>query len=91
LRKPAILVFDEATSSLDSESEQHIQEAIWRLSKEYTIIIIAHRLSTILKADNVLVMEQGRVEAFGPMHDMSRKNPLFKRMLKLQNIGEIRV
>ena len=90
MRKPAVLVFDEATSSLDTESEQSIQDAVWRLRKEYTIIIIAHRLSTILKADNVLIMEEGKVAAFGPLHKLSKSNPLFKRMLKLQNIGELR-
>ena len=90
LRRPQVLIFDEATSSLDTESEQRIQEAIWRLSKDYTIIIIAHRLSTILKADNVLVLDNGKVAAFGPLKSLSKKNPLFKKMLKLQHLGEIR-
>ena len=90
LRKPNILIFDEATSSLDSESEQKIQDAIWKLSKKYTIIIIAHRLSTIMKANNILILEDGTIAGYGTTKEMSKQHPIFKKMLKLQNIGEIR-
>lgn len=61
LKKPSILVLDEATSALDSENEQRIQEALEQLKGSMTIIVIAHRLSTIRHADQVIVMEQGRV------------------------------
>ncbi len=61
LKRPAILVFDEATSSLDSRSERSILAAINAISQGHTSLVIAHRLSTIIDADNILVMEQGRI------------------------------
>ena len=61
LKDPRILILDEATSSLDSESEALVQEALERLMQGRTSFVIAHRLSTIVNADWILVMEQGRV------------------------------
>lgn len=61
LRKPSVLILDEATSSLDSENEKRIQQAIESLQGKLTIVIIAHRISTIRNADRILVLEQGRV------------------------------
>lgn len=61
LKKPQILVFDEATSSLDSKSEQAIQQALSHLAAHHTTLVIAHRLSTVVDADQILVMEQGRI------------------------------
>lgn len=61
LRKPELLILDEATSSLDTESEQFIQHSIEQVAKETTILIVAHRLSTIAKADQVYVLRQGKV------------------------------
>ena len=68
LKNPRVLVFDEATSSLDSQSEALIQEALKRVMQGRTTIVIAHRLSTILAADQILVMNRGRIVERGT-HD----------------------
>ena len=65
LRKPSVLILDEATSSLDSENEKRIQEAIENLQGKLTMVIIAHRISTIRNADRILVLEQGRIVEHG--------------------------
>ena len=73
LRKPELLILDEATSSLDSESERLIQRSIEAVAQNTTILIVAHRLSTIAKADQVYVMRQGRVVEEGPFRVLSNK------------------
>lgn len=85
LRKPSILILDEATSALDSENESKIQEAIDRLKGRMTIIVIAHRLSTIRNADQVVVLEQGRVIQSGGFHQLAKdKRGLFSHLLAKQ-------
>jgi ATP-binding cassette subfamily C protein len=85
LRKPAILVLDEATSSLDSENEAKIQEALERLKGQMTIIVIAHRLSTIRNADQVIVLDRGRLIQQGGYQQLSRETAgTFSKLLGYQ-------
>jgi ABC-type multidrug transport system fused ATPase/permease subunit len=88
LRKPSILVLDEATSALDNENEAKIQAALERLKGSMTIVVIAHRLSTIRNADQVIVIEQGRVVQQGAYHQLSSETRgTFSRLLSYQEAG----
>jgi len=84
LRNAPILLLDEATSALDSESEKHVQDALEKLEKGKTVIAIAHRLSTILNADQIIVMDQGRIEAIGPHTELLEKSDVYQRLYNLQ-------
>jgi subfamily B ATP-binding cassette protein MsbA len=84
LKDPPILIFDEATSSLDSESEQLITRAIANLLSGRTVILIAHRLSTIRKADVILVVENGKIVQTGDHGDLLSKGGLYKKLHDLQ-------
>jgi ABC transporter fused permease/ATP-binding protein len=85
LRNPSILILDEATSSLDSESEKLVQEAMDELMKDRTTIIIAHRLATIRKADKILVVENGQIVEQGSHEDLTlQENGLYAHLIKLQ-------
>lgn len=79
-----ILILDEATSSLDSETERIIQDNIDKLHGSYTMIIIAHRLSTIKSADVIYLMENGRVNDYGTFDELYSKSLKFKNMVSLQ-------
>lgn len=85
LKNPKILILDEATSSLDSESEKLVQEALEELMKGRTSIVIAHRLSTIKKADDIVVMDQGKIVEKGTHKELiSIKNGKYNSLSKLQ-------
>lgn len=81
-----ILILDEATSSLDSQTEKLIQQSIDRISGSLTIIIIAHRLSTIKKVDNIFLFSNGTIEASGNFEQLIQKSPTFSKMVDLQEI-----
>ena len=85
LKDPAILVLDEATSSLDAESEKLVQEALDELMKGRTTIIIAHRLATIRKVDQIYVIDQGQVVESGNHDELSVKDGgIYSNLVKLQ-------
>jgi len=85
LKDPKILILDEATSSLDSESERLVQDALEKLMTDRTSIVIAHRLSTIRKADQILVIDNGQIVENGTHEELVRiKNGIYKNLSKLQ-------
>ncbi|NNC94483.1 MAG: ABC transporter ATP-binding protein [Chitinophagales bacterium] len=84
LKNPSILILDEATSSLDSESEKLVQDALLKLMKNRTSIVIAHRLSTIQFADEILVMDNGRIVERGSHQDLLSSNGVYNRLVELQ-------
>jgi subfamily B ATP-binding cassette protein MsbA len=84
LKNPPILIFDEATSSLDSESERLIQEAIDNLMKDRTVLIVAHRLSSIIKSDHIVVMEKGKIIDIGNHVELLKRSERYKFLYQLQ-------
>ena len=84
LKKPAILVFDEATSSLDSHSEQAILSAINEVAKNRTSLVIAHRLSTIVDSDNIIVLNEGEIIEQGNHEQLLALNGKYSKMWQLQ-------
>ena len=84
LKKPRILVFDEATSSLDSKTEQAILETLRQVAMNHTTLVIAHRLSTVVDADRILVMEEGRIVEQGSHQLLLEKGGLYSEMWQLQ-------
>ncbi|MFA5886444.1 MAG: ABC transporter ATP-binding protein [Patescibacteria group bacterium] len=90
LANPRVLIFDEATSNLDSQSEFLIQDALEKISRDRTMIIIAHRLSTIKRADKIIVLENGRVAEEGSHIELAKVGGgLYAKLLKLQTMGEV--
>jgi ABC-type multidrug transport system fused ATPase/permease subunit len=90
IMNPTVLVFDEATSSLDTESERLIQQALMEIAHRQTMVIIAHRLSTIENADFIAVFDQGKIVEFGTRSELMSREGFFARMQGLQSLGELR-
>ncbi|MDD2686632.1 MAG: ABC transporter ATP-binding protein/permease [Gallionella sp.] len=88
LKNPAILIFDEATSALDSKSEKAIQAELRSVAQNRTTLIIAHRLSTVVDADQILVMDKGRVIERGSHQELLRLNGVYAQMWNLQKQEE---
>jgi len=84
LRDPAVLLLDEATSALDAESERFVQRALDKIMVGRTTLIIAHRLATVLRADRIIVMEEGRAIASGSHEQLLKSCPLYARLAQLQ-------
>ncbi len=84
LKNPPILILDEATSSLDSESEKYVQEALDELMEGRTVIAIAHRFSTIKKASKIVVLEQGKIAGIGTHEALLKSCPLYERLSRMQ-------
>jgi ATP-binding cassette subfamily C protein len=82
-RDPDLLVFDEATSALDPGTEQALTRAIERLKGQKTLLVIAHRLTTVERADRLVVLSDGRIEATGTYHDLLRGSPAFRSLAAL--------
>lgn len=84
LEDPKIIIFDEATSQLDSESEMLVKEALWRVAEGRTVLIIAHRFSTLRNADRIAVLQDGRLKEKGAHPELIKKEGLYKYLWDLQ-------
>ena len=90
IQDPKIIIFDEATSHLDSESESYIQESLKSISNDKTVILIAHRLSTIMHADKIIVFENGEIADIGTHESLIEgDSTLYKRLWTLQSEGKL--
>mgnify|MGYP001560473846 FL=1 len=84
LKNPPILILDEATSALDNESEKLVQDALNNLMKNRTTFVIAHRLSTVMKADKIVVIDDGKIADVGKHEELMTKGGLYKKLYEMQ-------
>ena len=84
IRKPEILLLDEATAHLDGISETRVQKALEKLMKDRITIIVAHRLSTVMDADQILILENGKINSQGKHEELLRTNMLYKKLVEQQ-------
>lgn len=85
LKNPPIMILDEATSALDTESEKLVQEALENMMKNRTSLVIAHRLSTIQNADEIIVLQEGRIVEQGKHMELLSKNGVYKKLVEMQS------
>ncbi|HCP59165.1 MAG TPA: antibiotic ABC transporter ATP-binding protein, partial [Alistipes obesi] len=84
-KNPDILILDEATSALDTESEKLVQEALNNLLKGRTSVVIAHRLSTIHNADQIIVVDHGRIAEQGTHTSLMERNGIYAKLIEMQS------
>ena len=84
LKNSPIILLDEATSSLDAESEEKVQNAVMNLTKNKTTLVIAHRLSTIIRADKIIVINQGKISSIGTHEELLKNSTIYKNLYSKQ-------
>ena len=88
LKNPAIMIFDEATSAVDSETEKLIQDAIDNIIYGRTTLMIAHRLSTLRKANKIIVVDNGKIIEFGSPEELLAMKGKYYKLIKIQSMSE---
>lgn len=91
LKNPPILILDEATSSLDTESERLVQDAINNMMQNRTSIVIAHRLSTIRHADEIIVLQKGKIVERGNHEQLLELGGFYKKLVEMQEVSRVSV
>jgi len=87
IRQPEIMIFDDSLSAVDAETDAKIREALKKRTAGSTVILISHRISTLMHADNILVLDKGRVAAQGTHRELLEKSPIYRRIYQLQLQG----